>query len=763
MGFSVPCSWFVALSLLCMGGEVWSDCTDEGIHIEGGSYLLTKQLQSGSMLIYKCPEGYYPYPTITRLCQLDGSWTQPKNSSPQKCKMVECPDPNVLEYGDVFPPERKYFVDNVTTYECYSGYTLRGSARRVCLPNGKWSGSSPICSRDLGDDCPDPGIPAGASRTGNMFGVGDKVKYSCNGNGLFLVGSSERVCQESGHWTGREPECYYKHTFDSPLDASESFGSAIKESLTTLEPTNDTQEARTLRISKRGTLNIYIGVDISESIDEENVTAAKNAIISLISKISSFTVSPNYDILFFSSEIIKVVNITDFLNAKVEEFTIIDALKNFKVGDQNTAGTNLKLVFESFLSQMSFIQERVGVEAFKEHHHAIILFTDGAYNMGGSPAPTVQKIRNLVYMKHITGDEPNPRKDFLDIYIFAIGEEIFDDDLQPLTEGVGGKHYFRLNKIENLQKTFDEMIDEEDVKGLCGLHKAYERDSFGNKREMYPWWAQIYVKSGQKTSKCLGSLVTPRFILTAAHCFSRDTVAADVQVEIDDGAGKVKVVKDIFPHQDYNISARVDQKVLEFYDYDVALILLETDVKISFQARPICLPCTVETRVALKLPADSTCAQQEQLLLKDHLEKLSFLTKDKNSIHEKDAYVKLGDTRAGCIKHALRAKTKIQTDNPEIAVTENFLCSGGRTIDYRSHIACKGDSGGAVFKDHEYRTIQIAVVSWGNKEMCSGGGLKESDDTSRDFFINLFRVVPFLKSYLEDHKFKGVAKLQFLE
>jgi len=45
-----------------------------------------------------------------------------------------------------------------------------------------------------------------------------------------------------------------------------------------------------------------------------------------------------------------------------------------------------------------------------------------------------------------------------DIYIFAIGEEIFDDDLQPLTEGVGGKHYFRLNKIENLQKTFDEMI-----------------------------------------------------------------------------------------------------------------------------------------------------------------------------------------------------------------------------------------------------------------------------------------------------------------
>lgn len=60
-----------------------------------------------------------------------------------------------------------------------------------------------------GDVCADPGIPAGASRTGNMFGVDDTVKYSCNG-GLFLVGSSERVCQENGQWTGNEPACYCK-------------------------------------------------------------------------------------------------------------------------------------------------------------------------------------------------------------------------------------------------------------------------------------------------------------------------------------------------------------------------------------------------------------------------------------------------------------------------------------------------------------------------------------------------------------------------
>ena len=60
-----------------------------------------------------------------------------------------------------------------------------------------------------GDNCPDPGTPAGASRSGNIFGIGDTVKYSCNGN-LFLVGSSERECQENGQWTGTEPACYCK-------------------------------------------------------------------------------------------------------------------------------------------------------------------------------------------------------------------------------------------------------------------------------------------------------------------------------------------------------------------------------------------------------------------------------------------------------------------------------------------------------------------------------------------------------------------------
>ncbi|XP_035522774.1 complement factor B-like [Morone saxatilis] len=515
----------------------------------------------------------------------------------------------------------------------------QGSSTRVCLPNGKWSGSTPICSHDTGDNCADPGIPPGASRTGNTFGIDDTVRYSCNGN-QFLVGSRERVCQGNGQWTGREPACYYKHTYDTSLEVSQEFGSTIKNTLTTLQPVNDTQEGRTIRIQRNGTLNMYIAVDISQSIEEKDIRDAKDAVKKLISKIASFSVNPNYEIIFFSSVVIEVVNILDFFERKQED--ILEKLDRFDKGD--ASGTNLNTVFETFLEQMGLIKRRVGEDAFKEHRHAVIVFTDGAYNMGGSPLGTVKQIKNMVYMNHTVEGEKHPREDYLDIYVFAIGAEIFDDDLQPLTAGTGGKHYFRLKDIENLQETFDEIIDENEVKGLCGLHVEYDTAE-ANARKMYPWTRHL-----------------------------------------------------LFP---------------------------------------------------------------EQLLLKEHIERLTFLTRTENIVDEKDVHAKLGTNRAGCIRHALQAPG-IDTDVVTDVVTDNFLCTGGRTP-FRDHIACTGDSGGAVFKNYEHRTIQIALVSWGTKTLCRAGGVVESDDTSRDFHINLFRVVPFLKSILANDDQDDYAPLTFLE
>ncbi|XP_026228408.1 complement factor B-like [Anabas testudineus] len=766
MGFS-GWHWFAALScLLCMG-EVQCDCGEEKVEIQGGHYTLTKGLASGSMLVYHCPEGFYPHPALARVCQPNDRWKPaPKTFQRQKCRMVECPDPNVLEYGNVSPPQEKYFVHNETSYECYSGYTLRGSSRRVCLPNGKWSGSLPICSRDSGATCADPGIPPGGSRTGNIFDIDDTVKYTCSSN-MFLVGSSERVCQENGQWTGIEPTCFYRHTYDTPREVSEAFGSAIIESLTILDTTNGTQEGRKIRISKNGTLNIYIGVDISESIQDKYLKDARNAVTSLIRKISSFTVTPNYEIAFFSSEIFEVVNIVEFLDNKETKEAFIKKVEDFEVGDRNTAGTDLNLIFKTFLERMAVIKQRVGEEAFKEHRHVIIVFTDGAYNMGGSPAPTLARIKNMVYMNHTVDKETQSREDYLDIYIFAVGAEIFDDDLQPLTSSKNDERfYFRMKDIDNLSEIFDEIIDENEVKGLCGLHKDYNKDNTKtSKREMYPWYADITVQSvdGGGSSKCFGSLVSPEFILTAAHCFKFGNLPSHVTVDIGIEGGRGKKIKHFILHPKYNVSAKVKEGVKEFYDYDIALIQLENHVDYSSTVRPICIPCTQETSDALQLVGESTCKKQEEILLKNHIEALTFLTRTTNIVEEKDVHAKLGDNRDECIRHALQADNNIITaKDPKVAVTDNFLCTGGRSP-RRDHISCTGDSGGAVFKNYEHRTIQVGVVSWGNKKKCVTGGLVESDDTSRDFHINLFRVVPFLKSILGNDNQDEYTPLTFLK
>lgn len=47
------------------------------------------------------------------------------------------------------------------------------------------------------------------------------------------------------------------------------------------------------------------------------------------SQISSFSVTPNYEILFFSSEIFEVVNILDFLDGKISNLKA--ELDNFNV------------------------------------------------------------------------------------------------------------------------------------------------------------------------------------------------------------------------------------------------------------------------------------------------------------------------------------------------------------------------------------------------------------------------------------------------
>ncbi|MBN3308149.1 CFAB factor, partial [Amia calva] len=603
--------------------------------------------------------------------------------------VVTCPDPSVLQQGSVTPSQPQYFIHNETRYQCYESYKLRGSASRTCQSNGKWSGDTPICdSLVSADDCPDPGVPPGTRRTGNRFGIDDKVSYRCD-RGLILVGSSERVCLENREWSGAEPACYYKHTYDSPEDVAQAFSSSLGNLLEVSgseAPEADGKRfGRKIKLQRGGKLNIYVALDCSSSVGIEDFKKSKNCIEKLIEKIGNFEVSPRYDVLTFATTIKEIVNIND---EDDDPAIVMDKIANFNYEDHgDQTGTNIAGAFHNIHGKMNFLSASKP-EKFRETRHVIILFTDGRANMGGSAELEVKQIKQL-----IRGHMGDSWEEYLDIYVFGVGDEIEENEINKMvTHKHAEKHFFKMADIKTLEQTFDDIIDESDSVGLCGLYRSYDNplDTKKSKRQMYPWLVTIKITVGIES--CKGSLVSPCFVLTAAHCFRTGDKAGDVKVIIDDnevesGASEKQIIG-IITHPQFNPGLKADQGIPEFYDYDIALIELQEDVKISRQARPICIPCTKSTSRALGLFGEVTCQQHKEALYMQTLELASFMSEVKNEVEKKNVRIKLRGQRTICIRDALKAPG-VTTSEPTEIVTDRFLCTGG-TQPEKDDITCKG-------------------------------------------------------------------------
>ncbi|XP_067280663.1 complement factor B-like [Pseudorasbora parva] len=720
-----------------------ASCPKENLNIIGGSFVLSNGYSDGSLLRYICPSGYYPS-VKSRRCD-NGLWT-PETSTrkPPECKKVTCPNPRVLENGKVTPYKDRYYVNDTTSYSCHSDYNFRGSAVRVCKPNGKWNGSTPICGRDS-DHCPDPGVPPGSRRTGHIFNIDDKVNYRCDST-LTLIGSKERVCQEGGQWSGTEPQCYAHFTYDTPEEASEAFSSALKSNLAVSQQyEEEDQHGKKISLDKGGKLDIYIAVDASSSINKTEFDKAKKTIQKLIKKISDYQVSPNYEILMFASEVQLLISMRDFKTnggaRNLEQvFEKPDKSKDEdKLGDKT--GTNIAKVYSTIYASMSG-EKTADPEGFLETQHVIIVFTDAHANMGGNPIPKAEKIKHFV-----TQNDPKREKK-LDLYLFGIGDVNKEYVNGLVSQRDQEQHFFHLLNLDAVQTMFDSMIDESTSVGLCGIHQKYDNN---NKRREYPWLAQINVDRPSLGSNCMGSLVTSSYILTAAHCFKKEDTPNRITVILEKDL--VVKVKRFILHPDYDIKAKKHMGINESYEFDAALIQLDKPVKMSFNLRPICIPCTKETNGALRLSdSEGTCRKHEELLFGNELVEAAFTSKMDSRSNApqkiKKITIKRGKSRDACVEDAKKAQG-IKVTNAKDVVTDNFLCSGG-TEPQVDDISCKGESGGATYVNKKSRLIQVGIVSWGVKDICAKDPNSRSKEDTRDYHTNLFseKIQLFLKEHL---------------
>ncbi|XP_013012075.2 complement C2 isoform X1 [Cavia porcellus] len=748
-----PLVALLCLLPLCPGLAATATSCPRNVNITGGSFTLSQGWAPGSVLTYSCPPGSYPSPA-SRMCRSNGRWQTlgPTGSSSRAmkatCRPIHCPAPVSFENGMFSPRLGAYPVGANLSFECDEGFTLRGSPLRSCRPNGVWDGETTVCDNGAGH-CPNPGTSVGVVRKGSSFCLGDKVTYSC-ASGLVLTGSAQRECQDSGVWSGTEPLCRYPYSYDFPEDVAPALGTSLSHLLGATNPTQKKDEnvARKIQIQRSGHLNLYLLLDASKSVSEEDFEIFKQSASSMVDRIFSFEINVSVALITFASEPNIIISI---LSDKAQDVTeVIYHLENAQYkGHENGTGTNIYKALYSVYIMMNNQMALLGMEtmAWQEIRHAIILLTDGKSNMGGSPKPAVDGIKDILNIKQ-------NRNDYLDIYAIGVGQLDVDwaELNQVASQKDGEKHAFKLPDAAALRQVFEHMLDVSRLTGtICGVGNMSANAS---DQERAPWHVTIKPR-GQET--CRGALISDQWVLTAAHCFlqAKDHSMWRVIVVLfpgDPGSrwGKEFLIEKEVIHPGFDVRAKEGQGILEFYGDDIALLKLAQKVKMSTHARPICLPCTMEANMALRRSQGSTCRDHEAELLTPKIIPAHFVALNGSKLNMK---LRTGTERARCIEVVSQDRKTFPnlTDVGEV-VTDQFLCSGMEG----DANPCKGESGGAVFLERRFRYFQVGLVSWGLYNPCYGASDKNvrrkaprGAPPPRDFHMNLFRLQPWLRQHLE--------------
>uniref|UniRef100_A0A096LRU8 Coagulation factor IXa n=1 Tax=Poecilia formosa TaxID=48698 RepID=A0A096LRU8_POEFO len=205
-----------------------------------------------------------------------------------------------------------------------------------------------------------------------------------------------------------------------------------------------------------------------------------------------------------------------------------------------------------------------------------------------------------------------------------------------------------------------------------------------------PWQVGLIAKPSGRLF-CGGSILSERWVITAAHCLREAAGSFSVRVgehntEITEGREKDYEVLEEQPHPRYNAT-------LDIYNHDIALLYLKEPISFSATVRPICIGPMAFIEDLVKQPSPATVSGWGRT---------RFMGITSNILQK--------------VEVPLVDQTECKKSSNE-RITPVMFCAGFYDV---AKDACQGDSGGPHAKSYRDTWFLTGIVSWG--EECAKEG-----------------------------------------